>query len=160
VSVRLRVLFLCTGNSARSQIAQALLTHLGGDRFEAASAGTMPAARVNPGALEALAEAGRAWLGEPPRSLDGLEHEHWDLVVTVCDDARESCPVFRAGPIMSHWGLPDPAAVEEPAAGRRAFTETLRVLRSRVAALVALPVEELSRKELEARVGAIGSRVQ
>jgi protein-tyrosine-phosphatase len=159
VSARFRVLFQCTGNSARSQIAQALLTHLGGDRFEAASAGTAPASRVNRGALDTLAEARIPWRGEMPRSVVGLEREPWDLVVTVCDDARESCPVFRAGPIKVHWGLPDPASVEEAAARRRAFSETLRVLRSRVAALVALPVEELSRVDLEARIGAIGTRV-
>jgi protein-tyrosine-phosphatase len=156
VSARFRVLFLCTGNSARSQIAQALLTHLGGDRFEAASAGTVPAAGVNPGALDALAEAGIAWRGNPPRDVDGLEREHWDLVVTVCDDARESCPVFPTGPIMVHWGMADPAAVREPSARRRAFADTLRVLQARIGELVGLPVGELPRGELEFRVRAIG----
>lgn len=151
-----RVLFLCTGNSARSQIAQALLTLLGGERFEAASAGTAPAAQVNPAAREALAEAGIPWRGEPPRNVDGLEHEHWDLVVTVCDDARESCPVFPAGPIMVHWGMADPAAVAEPAARRRAFGGTLRVLQAWIGELVRLPVHELPRRELESRLRMIG----
>lgn len=155
MSARFRVLFVCTGNSARSQIAHALLTHLGGDRFEAASAGTDPAPRVNPGALAALAEAGIPWRGEPPRSVDGLEHQRWDLVVTVCDDAREACPLFPAGPIKAHWGMADPAAVQEPAARRRAFAEVLRLLRAGVAAVIALPVEELPRSELEARIAAI-----
>ncbi len=156
MSPSFRVLFLCTGNSARSQIAQALLTHLGGDRFEAASAGTAPAATVNPGALDALAEARIPWRGGPPRSVDGLEHENWDLVVTVCDDARESCPVFPAGPIMVHWGMADPAAVAEPSARRRAFADTLRVLHARIDELVGLPVDELPRGELESRIRAIG----
>jgi arsenate reductase len=156
VSQPFRVLFLCTGNSARSQIAQALLTHLGGDRVEAASAGTAPAPRVNPGALEALAEARIPWRGEPPRSVDGLEHEHWDLVVTVCDDARESCPVFPAGPMVAHWGIPDPASVVNASARRQAFADTLRVLRAMIGELVALPFEELPRGELEARIRAIG----
>jgi protein-tyrosine-phosphatase len=155
VSRPFRVLFLCTGNSARSQIAQALLTQLGGGRFEAASAGTAPAERVNPGALEALANAGISWRGQTPRRVDGLETAEWDLVVTVCDDARESCPRFPAGPVMVHWGMPDPAAVEEASARRQAFAETVRALRSRITGLVALPVEELSRAELQRGIGEI-----
>jgi arsenate reductase len=155
VSRPFRVLFLCTGNSARSQIAQVLLTQLGGGRFEAASAGTTPAERVNPGALEALAKAGIPWQGQAPRRVDGLESADWDLVVTVCDDARESCPIFPAGPIMVHWGMPDPAAVEDASARREAFAETLRALRSKITGLVALPVERLPRAELERRIGEI-----
>jgi arsenate reductase len=151
-----RVLFLCTGNSARSQIAEALLTHLGGKRFEAASAGTAPAQRVNPGAVEVLAEAAIPWQGRPPRQVDGLENEPWDLVVTVCDDARESCPIFPAGPVVAHWGMPDPAAVQEASARRRAFADTLRVLSGRITELVTIPVETLPRPELEARIQRIG----
>jgi arsenate reductase (thioredoxin) len=152
-----RALFLCTGNSARSQIAEALLNHDGAGRFTAESAGTEPAARVNPGAVEALAAAGIAWTGRPPRSADGLEDRAWDLVVTVCDDAKESCPIFPAGPVIAHWGMPDPAAVQGDAATKRAaFTGTLDVLRRRIGALVKLPVEDLARPALEARVREIG----
>ena len=151
------MLFLCTGNSARSQIAEALLNHDGAGRFEAESAGTEPAARVNPGAPEALAAAGIEWNGHPPRGVDGLERGPWDLVVTVCDDAKESCPIFPAGPVIAHWGMPDPAAVEGDAARRRAaFRDTLDVLRRRIGALVSLPVEDLARPTLEARVREIG----
>ncbi len=153
-----RVLFLCTGNSARSQIAEALLNRDGAGRFEAESAGTEPAARVNPGAIEALAAAGIEWHGHPPRSVDGLEREFWDLVVTVCDDAKESCPIFPAGPVIAHWGMPDPAAARGDAATKRAaFLETLAVLRRRIGALLRLPVENLTRPALEARVREIGS---
>ena len=153
-----RVLFLCTGNSARSQIAQALLEHDGAGRFEAESAGTEPAAKVNPGAIEALAAAGIRWGGHPPRRVEEVERREWDLVVTVCDDARESCPVFPPGPIIAHWGMPDPAAVKgHEAATRAAFLDTLAVLRRRVGALVGLPVEDLSRAELEERIGRIGA---
>ncbi len=152
-----RVLFLCTGNSARSQIAEALLNRDGAGRFEAASAGTEPAARVNAGAVEALAAAGIEWHGHPPRSVDGLEQGPWDLVVTVCDDAKESCPVFPAGPVIAHWGMPDPAAVQrDRAAKRAAFLDTLGVLRRRIGALVKLPVETLARPTLEARLREIG----
>jgi arsenate reductase len=87
--------------------------------------------------------------------VEGLQREHWDLVVTVCDDARESCPLFLPEAITAHWGMPDPAAVEEPTARHRAFAETLRMLRARIAAVVALPVEELPPTELKARIDAI-----
>jgi arsenate reductase (thioredoxin) len=156
VSGMFRVLFLCTGNSARSQIAETLLNHDGAGRFEAESAGTEPAARVNPGAVEALATAGIEWHGHPPRSVDGLDRRPWDLVVTVCDEAKESCPIFPAGPVITHWGMPDPAAVQGDAAAKRAaFLETLDVLRRRIGALVSLPVEGLGRPSLEARVREI-----
>jgi arsenate reductase (thioredoxin) len=152
-----RVLFLCTGNSARSQIAEALLNHGGAGRFQAESAGTEPAARVNPGVVEALTAAGIGWHGHPPRSVDGMERRPWDLVVTVCDDAKESCPIFPAGPIIVHWGMPDPAAVQGDAATKRAaFLDTLDVLRRRIGTLVSLPVEDLPRPALETRVREIG----
>jgi protein-tyrosine-phosphatase len=151
-----RVLFLCTGNSARSQIAEALLNQDGAGRFEAESGGTEPAAKVNPGAVQALAKAGIEWRGRAPRSVEGLDRQRWDLVVTVCDDARESCPVFPAGPVITHWGMPDPAAVRGDEATRRAaFVETLAVLRRRIEALVRLPVESLLQPALEARVKEI-----
>jgi arsenate reductase len=152
-----RVLVLCTGNSARSQIAEALINLHGAGRFAAESAGTEPATRVNPGALEALSGAGIEWRGHPPRSVVGLEREPWDLVLTVCDDARESCPLFPAGPVIAHWGMPDPAAVRGDAAAQRAaFQGTLALLQRRVGALVALPVERLDRSALEAKVRDIG----
>ncbi len=152
-----RVLFLCTGNSARSQIAEALLNHDGVGRFEAESAGTEPAATVNPGAVEALALAGIEWHGHAPRDVGGLDRVPWDLVVTVCDDARESCPVFPAGSVVAHWGMPDPARVRgDHAARSEAFGGALDLLCRRVRALVALPVERLDRPALEDRVREIG----
>lgn len=87
----LRVLFVCTGNSARSQMAEALLNRKGAGRFAAASAGSHPASRVNPLAVRVLAEHGIEWSGHRPRAMDGLEREPWDLVITVCDRAKESC---------------------------------------------------------------------
>jgi protein-tyrosine-phosphatase len=152
-----RVLFLCTGNSARSQMAEALLNREGAGRFEAESAGTQPASRVNPGAVEALAAAGIEWRGHAPRDVGEVEHGRWDLVITVCDDAREACPIFPAGPVVAHWGMPDPAAVLGDAMARRqAFEGTLRLLRRRIEALVALPVEGVSRPVLEASAEEIG----
>ncbi len=148
MSRRFRVLFLCTGNSARSQIAEAVLEHDGAGRFEAHSAGTEPAGEVNQGALAVLAANGVPWAGHPPRRVDMLEHEHWDLVVTVCDDARESCPVFPAAALV-HWGMPDPAAVAEPAARHEAFQSTFDALRQRIGTLIQVPVERLTSARVE-----------
>src|SRR6185503_9681729 len=90
----LRILILCTGNSARSQMAEALLTREGGSRFEVRSAGSKPASRVNPLAIEALREVGVNWTGRTPRGLEGLDQQRWDVVITVCDRARDACPYF------------------------------------------------------------------
>jgi arsenate reductase len=154
----LRVLILCTGNSARSQIAEALFTQKAPGRFEAASAGSRPAARVNPFAVEVLAEAGIEWRGKVPRGLDGLDQEHWDFVITVCDRARESCPYFPGHPVLAHWGMPDPAEVEgSDDAKRAAFRDTFVTLSRRIDLLLALPVEKLERLALERRVREIGT---
>ncbi|MDE3150865.1 MAG: arsenate reductase ArsC [Gemmatimonadota bacterium] len=133
----LGVLFLCTGNSARSQIAEALLATRGGGRFRVGSAGTRPAAAVNPGAIEVLRAHGIDWSGHRPKTIDEIQHESWDLVITVCDHAKESCPVFPGRPAYEHWGMPDPAAVEDPDARRAAFRETYEALSRRIEALLA-----------------------
>lgn len=135
-----RVLFLCTGNSARSQMAEALLNHKAGGRFEARSAGTRPAAAVNPLALDTLRDHGIPWGGRAPRSTDGLEREAWDYVITVCDHAKESCPVLPGNPTYAHWSTPDPAAVEGDDARRRAaFRDALLALSRRVELFLSLP---------------------
>ena len=154
---RFRLLFLCTGNSARSQMAEALLNSKGKGLFEAASAGSKPAAQVNPHAIETLRECGIPWAGHPPRSVDGLEQESWDFVITVCDRAKESCPIFPGQPIMAHWGMPDPAEVEgDDATKRAAFRDAFVLLSRRIDLLLALPLTKLDRLALEARVRAIG----
>jgi arsenate reductase len=153
----LRVLFLCTGNSARSQMAEAILNRKGGSRFAAESAGSQPAPAVNPYAIDALREAGIAWRGHPPRGLDGLLHSDWDFVITVCDAAKEACPVFPGQPVLAHWGMPDPAGVEgDDGAKRAAFFDALSLISRRIDLLVSLPVEKLERLALAARVRAIG----
>jgi arsenate reductase len=152
-----RLLFLCTGNSARSQMAEALLNWKGRGRFHAESAGSRPADRVNPHALETLREYDIPWAGHPPRSIDGLERQPWDFVITVCDRAKESCPIFPGQPILAHWGMPDPADVTgDDAAKRQAFETALLLLGRRIDLLLALPIEKLERLALEARVQAIG----
>ena len=152
-----RVLVLCTGNSARSQIAETLFNRLGAGRIHAESAGSRPAPRVNPLAIETLREHGFPWTGHPPRGMEGLEREPWDFVITVCDKAKEACPIFPGRPVMAHWGMPDPAdVVGDEAARRAAFRDALLVIRRRVELMLALPLEKLERMALEARVRAIG----
>jgi len=152
----LRVLFLCTGNSARSQMAEAILNAKGKGRFEAHSAGTDPAARVNPYAIAALRRAGIEWSGHPPRSVDNLEREDWDFVITVCDRAKESCPVLPGRPITAHWGMEDPAEVTgDEATVSRAFDLALLHIANRLDLFLALPTEKIERLALEQRVRAI-----
>ncbi|MDH5286750.1 MAG: arsenate reductase ArsC [Betaproteobacteria bacterium] len=151
------VLFLCTGNSARSILAEGLLTRLGGARFRAFSAGSRPAGAVQPLAAEWLAARGVD--PSPLRSkswdeLAGAGAPPIDLVVTVCDAAAsEACPVWPGAPLTAHWGLPDPAAaVGDDATRRRAFAYVGEALERRLAALVRLPVESADRAELELAV--------
>ena len=152
-----RLLFLCTGNSARSQMAEAILNHKGAGLFHAESAGSRPAAQVHPYAIDTLRQNGVAWHGHPPRGVDGLEGEPWDFVITVCDRAKESCPIFPGTPMLAHWGMPDPAdAVGDDATRRAAFQNAYLLLSRRIELLLALPLEKLQRLALEARVRAIG----
>ena len=155
-----RVLFLCTGNSARSQIAEALLQRKGRGDFEAGSAGSHPAPQVHPRTLDVLRQHGVDWTGRTPKGMDEVPGQRWDFVITVCDRARESCPTFPGQPIYAHWGMPDPAAVvESPAAQERAFQETLVYLSRRLDLFLALPLEKLERAVLEQRVRAIGGEL-
>ena len=103
-----RVLFLCTHNSARSQMAEGLLRAMAGDRFDVASAGT-EATRVRPLAVKAMAEIGIDVSGHSSKTLDRFVNESWDFVITVCDSANESCPVFPVAAKRLHWSFPDPA---------------------------------------------------
>ena len=157
VKVPFRILILCTGNSARSQMAEALFNRKGAGRVVAESAGSRPAARVNPLAIEALRAAGIAWSGHQPRGLDGLEARPWDAVITVCDNAKESCPIFPGQPVMAHWGMPDPADVQgDDEAKRRAFRDALLALSRRIDLLLALQIESLQQAALAARMHHIG----
>lgn len=157
------VLFLCTGNSARSIIAECILNRLGVGRFAAYSAGSMPAGEVNPYAIDLL------------RSLeyptDGLRSKSWEefsnpnapdmeFVITVCDRAaNESCPIWPGQPMTAHWGIPDPAAVQgSEAVKRAAFADGYRMLHNRIDIFVNLPMESLDRLSKQRKVREIGEK--
>jgi arsenate reductase len=141
-------LFLCTGNSARSILAEALLNSAGGTRFVARSAGSHPAGRVHPEALRLLREKGLASDDLYSKSWDDfVGRSAFDLVITVCDAAAgESCPLWPGNPLTVHWGLPDPAAVTG-ADSASAFLKTYECLNNRVTAMVRLPLESMTRDE-------------
>lgn len=160
----LRVLFLCTRNAARSQIAEAVmsgkLSRLAPRRFEVASAGAKPADRVHPFAIQALKEYGIDWSGRRPKSIDDLRDQRWDLIITVCDRAKETCPVFPGQPAFAHWGMDDPSDVlGDEASRRRAFRHVVTYLSRRVDLLLALPFERLARQALELQAQAIADQV-
>jgi arsenate reductase len=139
-------------------MAEAVLNRKGAGRFEAHSAGSAPAVRVDPLAIRALHEGGLEWRGHPPRGVSGLERHAWDFVITVCDKARESCPVFPGQPVLAHWGMPDPAAVVgSETVQAEAFAEALRLISRRIDLMLALPIEKLERLALESRLRAIGN---
>lgn len=153
----LRVLFLCTGNSARSQLAEAALNRKGAGRFVAESAGSRPVARINPYTVLTLRDHGYDWLGHAPRGIDDIIDQRWDFVITVCDRAKESCPVLPGQPVLAHWGVPDPADVEGTEEDkRRAFDDAFRTLNIRIDLLLSLPIEKLERLALESHLRSIG----
>lgn len=155
------VLFLCTGNSARSIIAEALLTRLGRGRFIAYSAGSHPAGKVKPHALALLKR-----LNYPTETLRSKSWDEFaapspvvlDFVFTVCDNAAgEVCPVWPGQPMTAHWGIPDPAAVlGSDAEIALAFAETHRMLNNRISIFVSLPLAKLDALSLQKRLEAIG----
>ena len=155
------VLFLCTGNSARSILAEAFLNAEGKSRFRAFSAGSFPKGAVSPFALTLLGQ-----LGYP---TDGLRSKSWDefakpgapqmdFVFTVCDQAAgEVCPIWPGRPVSAHWGIPDPAAVQGSDAEKmQAFREALRMLANRIGVFAELPFDKLDRLKLKARLDDIG----
>src|SRR5687768_9554842 len=120
-------------------MAEALLNAKAKGRFTAASAGSHPAAQVNPYALATLREFGIPWSGQAPRGLDGLQHEQWDYIITVCDRAKESCPIFPGQPVLAHWSLPDPAEIEgDDGTKRAAFRASFLEISRRIDLLLAL----------------------
>ena len=160
----LNVLFLCTGNSARSILAEALLNHRGHGRFRAFSAGSFPTGRVNPHALRLLERMGIPAEGARSKSWDEFAAPgapDIDFVITVCDNAAgEVCPVWPGHPVTAHWGVEDPAAATGTESEiDAAFREAFDVLEHRVRALTDLPVASLDRTGMQRRLAAIGTSV-
>lgn len=155
------VLFLCSGNSARSIFAEALLRDLGQGRFRAHSAGTRPSSALNPFALEILRRNGHDLAGLRAKHVSEFQRPDapvMDFVFTVCDTAAaEECPPWPGQPITGHWGLPDPVkAIGTEAEKALVFAQTYAALRRRIQAFVALPLGSLNRLSLQSRVDAIG----
>jgi arsenate reductase len=156
------VLFLCTGNSARSILGEAILNHVGQGRFHAYSAGSTPKGTVHPMTLETLAKVGIP--------VDGLRSKAWDefavsgapkmdFIFTVCDNAAgETCPIWPGRPMMAHWGIADPAAAIGPEFKQRAaFEDALHFLRNRIGVFINLPLASINRMALNSKLEGIGA---
>ena len=157
----LNVLFLCTGNSARSQMAEVILNRLGAGKFRAFSAGSQPAGYVHPMALQMLQNAHYDTSKLRSKSWDEFarpDAPQLDFVFTVCDNAaKEVCPIWPGQPMTAHWGLPDPAKAEGSEAERNlAFADTLRMLTNRIGIFVSLPLDKLSKLSLQKKLDEIG----
>ncbi len=155
------VLFLCTHNSARSVIAECVMTRLGRGRFKGFSAGSMPSGRIHPMALDLLGSLGYETASLASKSWQTFAEPgapEMGFVFTVCDNAaHEVCPVWPGQPTTAHWGLPDPSAVAGTEAEKRyAFAETHRMLTRRIEAFVSLPLASLDRLSLKRQLDTIG----
>lgn len=155
------ILFLCTGNSARSILAESLINHLGKGRFQGYSAGSFPKGEVHPFALDLLRSLGLPTEGMRSKSWDEFSRPGapvMDFVFTVCDQAaNEPCPVWPGKPVTAHWGVPDPAAVTGSEIDRRnAFRAAYSALQNRIRLFTALPVASLDRMSLAREIHAIG----
>jgi arsenate reductase (thioredoxin) len=157
----LKVLFMCTGNSARSIIAEAILNRVGGGKFKAFSAGSHPRGQIHPYAVQLLKSLNH--------DVTSLRSKDWnefaapgapelDFAFTLCDDAAaETCPVWPGQPMTAHWGLPDPAAVEGTEAEKHlAFADTYRMLNNRISIFISLPMASLDKLALQRRLDEIG----
>lgn len=156
------VLFLCTGNSARSILAEAILNREGQGRFRAYSAGSFPKGRVHPCSIDVLNNLGYDTGGLRSKSWDefaGAAAPQLDFVFTVCDNAAgEVCPIWPGHPMTAHWGIPDPAAVDGSAAEQHAaFFDAYRMLKNRIGLFLALPLASIDRMSLQHRLERIGA---
>ena len=161
-SLAYNVLILCTGNSARSILGEALINHLGGGRFAGFSAGSTPKGKVHPLALRLLEQLGLPTAGMRSKSWDEFAASGappLDFVFTVCDNAAgETCPVWFGAPMQAHWGIPDPAAVEGTEAQKlAAFRQAFEELERRIKGFMSLPLESIDRAELQQRLRALAS---
>jgi protein-tyrosine-phosphatase len=154
------VLFLCTGNSARSILAESILNHKWGSRFRGFSAGSHPAGKVNPGAIELLERLGYPTHGLRSKSWDEFARAGaptLDFVFTVCDNAAgEMCPILPGKPMTAHWGVADPAHIADPVARSLVFNEAFRLLSRRIELFANLPISSLDKMTLGGELREIG----
>src|SRR6201997_2306453 len=156
-----KVLFLCTGNSARSIIAEAILNKLGAGKFRAYSAGSQPKGQVHFETLRLLRSLGYDTTGYRSKSwVEFLKEPKFDFVFTVCDNAAEEvCPIWPGQPLTAHWGIPDPAAVDGSIAQvERAFREVFVTLDRRISLFLALPLASINRLSLKKEIDSIGKQ--
>jgi protein-tyrosine-phosphatase len=155
-----KILFLCTGNSARSILGEYLIRRIGRGRFESYSAGAKPSGQINPIVLRILKENYHIDASEAhSKSWTEYKHVHFDFVITVCDNAKESCPIWPGQPIIAHWGSPDPAAFH--GTEEEKYKMTLQVamqIQRRLDLLTSLPLEKMERLKLATVVGDIGHK--
>ena len=153
------ILILCTGNSCRSILGEALFNHLGSGRIKAFSAGSHPIGQVNPDALATLARHGLSTLGYQSQSWNDFTDQQIDIVITVCDNAAgESCPVYLNSSVKAHWGLPDPAHISGTQQEiEAAFESTYDALQRRIETMLALPLEQLSDQKMGVELNKIGN---
>jgi len=161
MSAPYNILFLCTGNSARSILAECIMNRVGQGKFRAYSAGSMPKGEVHPQAIKLLSGMGYDTAGLRSKSWNEFaahQELRFDFIVTVCDNAAgESCPIWPGKPIQAHWGIPDPAAVKgEEAEVALAFADAYRLLSNRIGLFAALPVESLDQLAMKRRMDEIG----
>ena len=155
-----KFLFLCTGNSARSIFGEYLLRRLGGSRFEVYSAGAFPTGQVNRFAIQVLKDVYNIDASQArSKSWEEFKDVKFDFVVTVCDNARETCPIWPGQPIVAHWSSPDPAAVEGSDAEKYgAFKDVASQINRRIQLFTSMPIDNLDRLELAAAIQEIGSK--
>lgn len=158
---KFRVLFICTGNSARSIFAESILRDTAGDRFEVFSAGTRPRSELNPFALEVLGQKGHdtsVLRAKNVAEFQGADAPKFDFVFTVCNQAaNEDCPAWSGQPVSAHWGMPDPVKAEGTDAQKAlAFQQAYGALRNRIRVFAALPIDALDRISLQNAVDEIG----
>ena len=156
------VLFLCTGNSARSVLAETILNHMGKGRFKAYSAGSHPNGQVNPYAIKYLQQQGLPTEGLRSKSWDefaGADAPHFDFIITVCDNAAgEVCPIWPGKPTSGHWGIEDPAAVEGTDAEKlAAFSHAFTLMNRRISLLTNLPDAKLEAQAIKQELQQIGA---
>jgi arsenate reductase len=155
-----KLLFLCTGNSARSIFGEYLLRRLAGSRFAVYSAGAFPTGKVNPFAIQVLKDCFHIDATEArSKSAEEFKDLQFDFVITVCDNARETCPIWPGQPIVAHWSSPDPAAVEgTDEAKYRAFKEVAFQINRRLQLFTSLPLEKLDRLKIAGLTNEIGTK--